>query len=229
MGYNPAMAEQLNPYDPTVRSLIPIEQVMREPFKDDSPKNVLSSVVFYHERFIQELSFPERAIGFGMDQIRNAALAISLELMEGVEPNQFQKSRMIIKPSKLGQAILQLEYSNPNQLPNSEKLYAPESVDLKIVDSENLTFERIIGTRFPLTEITDRMEALGVHFHDGRSRSYANAYNQGRPQTLEDIRLHWRGMRWLFANMLTWDQPGVILPEELDIPLDVAKLLPPQA
>lgn len=34
--------------------------------------------------------------------------------------------------------------------------------------------------------------------------------------SLEKYRHMWKGTRWLAANMLAWDNDGLIMPEELD-------------
>lgn len=40
--------------------------------------------------------------------------------------------------------------------------------------------------------------------------------SHGEPLSLEDYRYLFRGVRCLFGNMLEWEKPGIILPEQLD-------------
>lgn len=89
--------------------------------------------------------------------------------------------------------------------------------------SENITLslkskdKSILWDQFPFLAWDDVSMNPTSGFIDHRTEKYVMAndlYNKG----IKDYRFMLRGLRWLSANLLTWDRKGIIMPEQLDSP-----------
>ncbi|MEO6508870.1 MAG: hypothetical protein ABIO02_02865, partial [Patescibacteria group bacterium] len=57
----------------------------------------------------------------------------------------------------------------------------------------------------------------------GRRGDQTKLWSLGVKPQLEAVRHLWKGLRWHAANMLDWNKPGVVMPEQLDnLPLNPA-------
>src|SRR5581483_9892281 len=137
----------------------------------DSAREILKRVIFCPEDSLTSLD-TESVTNLKMEQIQEAALVVCEDLMEGVRQNEWWKSRMLAKPTELGMMLLQLQYSNPNRLKNSKVPFKPKTIELRIIDSINMTGDPIISTRFPLIPPQDSMDMLSVHYADSRDHEY---------------------------------------------------------
>ncbi len=85
--------------------------------------------------------------------------------------------------------------------------------------AKNLTMnmDHLIETCIPLGNDNTWLGPVRTRFKDYRKGTniYASMYNNGIPPTIETYKQIWKGMRWLCANMLSW-QEKTILPEDLN-------------
>lgn len=64
-------------------------------------------------------------------------------------------------------------------------------------------------------QISEAVSAVGEDLMSKTSKYSADPWGE-RGMVLDAYRHIFRGMRWVFANMLTWGKSKIILPEELN-------------
>jgi hypothetical protein len=190
--------------------------------------------------------------GFSFEQIRKAALMVSLDLVRKYqgktsgcytivrktldENGDIIENKKIITKEKLPEMYywrkghnLTLDLSREWE-PNPMRYSGYRAINLHYdyLTEDNWrwgsnSISREIRSSIPLIDPTN-IKGDGASFRDNGSKNgeidNINLHQGGHVYkytfNLEDYRALFKGMRWMFANMLHWDEPRVILPEQLN-------------
>jgi hypothetical protein len=211
-----------------------------EPIELGKAKEILQTIVSTHQDSIT-LETSGNISGFNIQQIREAALAIGLDLAtrnnskteglstivekniknsEGKETNGWKKGDNLF-------LTITTEWAGWDEGRSSAigGGYAAIKLDYDYSDSD---VRSAVSPQFPIREIKSTIPLInstnsfsvfsdkagsrreeGFHCQDGK---YPELYHL----KLKEYQLLFKGMRWMFANMLHWNEPGIILPEQLD-------------
>lgn len=179
------------------------------------PKMTLQEARAALQRFV---STPESSIsntssidnyaGLSTEQIRTAAAVIAENLTKGVNISQYNDKDLINNTSQQYKKELQVRYSfGDNPIPNEVRIIAKNKERTDRMIHSTFMLKDGDSTQKILSSYADRRPDLHIHI---------SAAKLEENFTLENFRLMLRGARWLFANLLTWNDDKVILPEELD-------------
>lgn len=174
-------------------------------------RRILQAVVLTHESTISLNTPLEAVAGFSTEQIRKAAALVGISVILTHRGNSVFDITTARKFTPSGEATLNMARRfTPEGLPMEEyqRLY------LGLSEGDRF----LIESDFPLHEPIDDFERVNVGFRDFRNGTHLSLYEiSSRGQfSLDDYRHLFRGVRWMFANMLEWDKPGFIMPEQLD-------------
>lgn len=170
-------------------------------------KEILVSLVNCHEDSL------DPAVGglgaFSFLEIRQA-LASAAHLIVGQMPPSTSRFRLGVKQlSSSCTLTLTIKYS-PTSTAAASTL--PHRIDLHLLDTA-ISKAYLIQLSLTVQGGQDVFDSSFVGFKDRRqSKGLARVGPGGE----REYRHLWRGLRWLCANLLTWERAGIILPENLD-------------
>jgi hypothetical protein len=182
----------------------PLKPEPEQPATEMDPETarvIMQAVVNFHESRINENTALDRIAGYSTSNIRTAVKTVAQLVLKsaGAEPEEFSESVNTEKTTQYGTLELTLSSS---------------TVNITLSDPKNF----ILENEFPVTEPADSLERAAIRFADFRDGQvkYASPETFSAAVSLDEIRHMIRGVRWMCANLLSWKDPGVILPEQLD-------------
>src|SRR5260370_37821982 len=170
-------------------------------------REILISIVNSHEKFLDPTA---RGLGqFSFLEIRQALISAVYLIVANAQlsTGKFRsRSKRISSTSTL---TLRVKYrsANTHTLPT-----IPHRVDLYMLDTA-ISRAYLIQLSLTVYGRQDLFDSLFVGFKDRRQHKAQTRVSSAEEK---DYRHLWRGLRWLCVNLLTWDRPGIILPEDLD-------------
>lgn len=198
--------KELTPINP---NSLPIRQVTPMPL--DEARQILQAVVSTHESAITPATPLEIVAGFSTEQIREAATTVGLAVVSMHRGNSVFGIDTARKTTPYGNVSLSMHkrYDETGQPTEQYK-----RVYLALVQGGNYQIE----SEFPLLEPENDFDRIYVSYKDFRNNRLLSLYEiQKRGSfSLADFQHLFRGVRWLFANMLDWDRRDLIMPEQLN-------------
>jgi hypothetical protein len=207
-------------------------------------RNILQAVVSTHQDSIT-LEESDNVVGFNIQQIRQAALAVGLDLVNKnksiktnglttiVRKNIGENSKSKVEGSRLENGnnfflTLKTEWAGWDEAKSHAISGEYSEIELVYryldsVDSHGFSPKppvREVQSSFPL--ISDARLPYSIFKDDSVSKKEESfhcedgKYPELFPLTTEKYRLLFKGMRWMFVNMLNWNSSEVIFPEQLD-------------
>lgn len=178
-------------------------------------KGVLERIVGIHQDSISEASSLDRIGEYNITEVRDALRIVGENLIVTHNGKRIgQDSNMhIVKYGSQGQALFNMH----DGFINNESTGRPDSVSLTL----HLNGGRYIKSYFPLDEGTDMLSPylfrITELYADTREPVKKVTGEQMQENlTAENYRDMIGGLRWMCANMLDWDNPEIIMPEQLD-------------
>lgn len=181
------------------RSLSKDLALKKDPLSLKQAKDILQAVVSIHESSINPSSSLNQLVGYDVQQIREAALTACLDVIgqyEGAGRTQTKKK------GNNGLATLILRYGEGG-MPETVGFYA------------SINSRPILGADFPLVDPKDE---VGRRFVNFLNFDKGELTMLDRPLDLHGYQQLFKGARLMFANMLNWNKPNIISPEQLDHP-----------
>ncbi len=172
----------------------------------ETARNVLQAIVNTHEKTINETTPLARIAGYSTEQERQAVRTVA-QLLTGmhgtVKPDAFE--RTLSKNTPQGRLTLSLSGDTAHLF-----LWNGKSHEV-VLDNTYALQQPKPGTEW----------YYGFDDHQHRDpwtweKFSETAYRLHRKQSLLSIRYDRRGLRWMSANMLDWNNPDTIMPEQLD-------------
>lgn len=202
--------KNLIPFDPTsTQPSVPDIQSSAIPLSQAS--QILQAVISTHESSITPATPLEIVTGFTTRQIREAATVVGLDVVLKHRGDSVFDISTARKTTQYGNASLSIHkrYDETGQPTEQYK-----RVYLALVQGGKYQIE----SEFPLLEPENDFDRIYVSYKDFRHNRLLSLYEiQKRGRfSLEDYQHLFRGVRWLFANMLDWDRPDLIMPEQLN-------------
>ena len=175
----------------------------------DMARQILQTVVSTHENSITTPL--DQVSGFNTQQIRDAASTVFLDLMEShnghVKSNRTRVVEKLDVPD--GHVVLQV---SKKILPNGQIT----DQDWRLYLGSDKDGKRQLEVFFPLVDAENKTDLLLINFADFRKIKSTFLANRGKPMDIDQYRQLFKGVRWLFTNMLDWDRSGLIMPEQID-------------
>jgi len=174
-------------------------------------RTILASIVGHHESNITSSTTPDMIGEYSLDQVRNAVCIVALDLVKDVQKESLGVKR-IHKMTSRGE----LTFGFFRKIKDF-KITDPEYVELELIDHGRI----ILNNSFALAEPENSFYRTFISFidHRSRSRKYTNLYSFYDNPSLEGYQHLMRGLRWMCANLLDWNNSEVIMPEALDTPM----------
>ncbi len=165
-------------------------------------RTILQAIVNTHENTFVETTPLDRIAGHSTKQVRQAEKIVAQSLVEK-STYTFRHNPPITvflkkKGTPQGELILSL---------------TDESASLKLRHER----EWVLENDYALEQPEGNMEhtiGFSDYRHGGNEATLHDL--KKREPSLQGIRHMWRGLRWMNANMLDWDNPNTIMPEQLD-------------
>lgn len=173
----------------------------------ETSRRVLKTIVATHEDSFTDSSALDQIAGYKTEQVREAVRAFGKELFKS-------RPEFSIIPSLTKKASLQ-HYTI------EAILFTPENWDfIRLTIHSTVALGRKpfnIIEDFPLSNDSSQSPYSNQFFdtREGGAEANIDKLKEEGPN-LDKYKVMIKGLRWLSANMLSWDHPGVIMPEQLD-------------
>jgi hypothetical protein len=181
---------------------IPQKEIEASPkMNPEKARSVLQAIVDTPENDPATYTSPESIGGYSTEQVRQAEKLIAQSLMEKYDGKNLVFDLFHLKKST-PQGILSLSLSD-------------DRVGLSLLMNGN----QMLDTSFPLQDPKDSvLKIIHTGFYDYRSKqpNTNNLYDFEKKPTVEGFQHMVKGLRWMSANMLDWENPQTIMPEKLD-------------
>ena len=178
-------------------------------------KGILQRIVGIHQGSISEASPFDRIGEHNTTEIRGALRAVGENLIVTHNGKRMGRDSNInvVKNGSQGQVLLNMH----DGFINTEPTGRPDIISLKLY----LNGGRYITSYFPLDGETDALSPYWFRttelYADTRDPvKKVTGEQMQKNLTVENYRDMIRGLRWMSANMLDWDNPEIIMPEQLD-------------
>ncbi len=184
-------------------------------------RNMLQAVVSTHENSFTKDSQLDRVGSYSTDQVRTALQIFCLSLLSN---HEVVDTELAVSTRKLGSygelELILFREQDDNLHPMTDF----QHVTLRLVDPSN---KGQLENTTPLKNVKPNKRGSwdsNFGFADTRGTTVVSQFKRADLSDLkhvfklEDFRLMWRGLRWMCANILNWDQPSIIIPEQLDTP-----------
>jgi hypothetical protein len=176
----------------------------------EKARAVLQTIVDTHEDTIAETTPLDCIAGLTTEQVRQAERAVAQAIIDkhskggSVE----RKYKSVVKKTPQGELNLRIR----------KETWMKEGLELHL--NANGSDSLLLTNRYALEEPREGI-IRPVGFYDYRHGERAATLSaleraENEASQLEDKRMMWRGLRWMSANMLAWDNPNTIMPEVLD-------------
>ena len=170
----------------------------------ETARTILQAIINTHEKTINETTPLDRIAGYSTEQVGQAERVVAQSLMDAhgvVKPSAFEHT--LRKNTPQGGLTLSL---------------GEDTVHMFLLNDES--HEVVLANTYALKQPQSGTEWY-YGFDDNRGdwneKTFEETlYRARRKQSLLSIRHDWRGLRWMNANMLDWDNPHTLMPEQLD-------------
>lgn len=187
-------------------------------------RRILETVVSIHENSFTSDSPFDRVDKYSTQEVRTAIKTVSLDILNTEGAIEGPYTWITTKSGPYGNLEIAL-YKNrlDNNQPSDEYIYA----DLNTPHSPGSKSKRVLSCKIPFREprVNWNLDERAVtgFFDSGETDSVndfkrVDALNLAISFKLTDFRFMWLGLRWMCANLLDWDKPKIIMPEELNNP-----------
>ncbi len=169
-------------------------------------RTILQTIVNTHEKTINETTPLDRIAEYSTEQERQAERVVAQSLMDThgvVKSSAFE--RTLRKNTPQGRLTLSLSDDNVHMYLWNEQSHEVELANTYALQQPKSGTEWYYG--------------FDDHRHHDPwtwEKFSETAYRLKRKQSLLSIRYDRRGLRWMNANMLGWNNPDTIMPEQLD-------------
>lgn len=191
-----------------IQSVAPEEVKTQNEMNLDTARIILQALVDTHEDTFTEDTPFDRVGGYTTDQIRQAeemvARAIIQEYSGGAERGSLE-AKHASKETPDGTMHLMLLNDGTTD---------EASLNLTLKEGKKYLLVNEFSLREPDT-MSSRFSTRFSDFRSGQPDVTALSTLDYRP-TLANFRKMVRGTRWMSANMLAWQDPNAIMPEQLD-------------
>lgn len=171
----------------------------------DTARVILQAIVNTHESTITDTTPIDRIAGYSLEQVREAERVVAQSLMDAHGTATYLGNTVIRKDTPQGKLELMTE--------NNEIKGRGIILMLRTkIGAPGTKYGTVLQNLFAFEQ---PHQAFAIHygFEDNRIGQRGNLL---KGASLENIRAMQRGLRWMNANMLDWDNPNTIMPEQLD-------------
>jgi hypothetical protein len=166
----------------------------------EKARSVLQAIVDTHENNPATYTSLDGIGEYSTEQVRQAEKLIAQSLIKEHGGKNLAFDLFSLKKST-PQGILSLSLSG-------------DRVGLDLLMNGN----QVLDAKFPLRDPKETiLKIIHTGFYDHRSKQpNANLYDFEKKPTIEGFQHMVKGLRWMSANMLNWENPQTVMPEELN-------------
>ena len=181
---------------------------------------ILLGVVKTDEHTFIATSPLDKIGGYSVNQVRAAVKVYMGDIMKAV-PEEFGIQHLQKTDSR--RAILNLSLKK-----KLDMLGKPtQELNVLTLDYASVYRDVLLANQFPLADQQIQFLKVLSGFTDSRSRRDISIAKLEKNFNLDDYQFAIRGMRWMIANILNWNNPGILMPDQLDNPQFNATLVFP--
>jgi hypothetical protein len=160
-------------------------------------RTILQAVIDTHEETLTKQTPLDTLGGYTVGQLRQAERVVAQSIIQKVP----QRYELVTREKRTPEGTLQLSVGTL-------------SVGLNLID---FTRNRFIANRFPLSE-PGSLTRIFTEYADSHSEQPGGTRlsDLEKNPTLPGFQQMLRGVRWMSANLLNWENQNTILPEQLD-------------
>lgn len=173
---------------------------------------ILSRIVNIHENTINETTPLDRVSGDSTEQVRQAIAVVSLSIMD-----KYGKELPGFMRPGIGDTT---QWDADKQTPQGALgLFRTRYQVNLFLTKSNRQLSYVFALEEP--DIRWKREKLGFTDSDapeGKQQVLVGFLGRSGQLEIEGVRHLYRGLRWMCTNLLGWDEPTVVMPEQLDNP-----------